>query len=135
MPDRWADLVSNSKGVTLAVLVVVVAAVFLLRLLLWKKHSAEELERQRRLTIHREGKMGDGEIVEVESSLITYSYNVAGMEYTASQDTHDLQAALPANAMNLIGPVRIKFDPRNPANSIVLCEEWSGLRQVPARRP
>jgi len=22
----------------------------------------------------------------------------------------------------------MKYDPRNPANSIVLCEQWSGLR-------
>ena len=34
---------------------------------------------------------------------------------------------IPRNATN-IGPVSIKYDPRNPANSIVLSEEWSGLR-------
>ena len=27
-----------------------------------------------------------------------------------------------------LGPVAVKYDPRNPANSIVLAEEWSGLR-------
>jgi hypothetical protein len=79
--------------------------------------------------------MGDGEIVDVETGLIVYSYSVAGMGYTASQDITGLQASLPADLMTLVGPVRIKFDPRNPANSIVVCEEWSGLRQTPARRP
>jgi len=39
-----------------------------------------------------------------------------------------LQALLPSNPMSVIGPAQVKFDPRNPANSIVLCEEWSGLR-------
>jgi hypothetical protein len=29
--------------------------------------------------------------------------------------------------MALLGPALVKFDPRNPANSIVICEEWSGL--------
>jgi hypothetical protein len=28
----------------------------------------------------------------------------------------------------LAGPAIVKYIPRNPANSIVICEEWSGLR-------
>jgi hypothetical protein len=27
-----------------------------------------------------------------------------------------------------VGSVSVKYDARNPANSIVLAEEWSGLR-------
>ncbi|HEX4276213.1 MAG TPA: hypothetical protein VHZ74_12710 [Bryobacteraceae bacterium] len=134
MPDRWANLAANPKGIGLAVLVILIAAALILRLALKKKPSPEELERRRRLKLHHEGKMGDGEIVDVGAGSIVYSYSVAGMEYTASQDTGDLQSALPPNSMNLIGPIRIKFDPRNPANSIVLCEEWSGLTQTPAPR-
>ncbi|HWF10828.1 MAG TPA: hypothetical protein VG297_20310 [Bryobacteraceae bacterium] len=128
MPVQWASLASNPAALGLAVLIIAIAAIFILRVARRKPPEAAELERRRRLLLHHEGKMGDGEIVEVEAGLITYSYNVAGMEYTASQDTSDLESALPANVMNMIGPVRIKFDPRNPANSIVLCEEWSGLR-------
>jgi hypothetical protein len=133
MPGSWADLVSNPAGIGLAVVVVLVAAAFLFRLSLRKTPTPEELERCRRLKIHHEGKMGDGEIIDVDPALITYSYSVAGMEYTASQDIVELQAALPPGAMSLVGPVRIKFDPRNPANSIVLCEQWSGLRQTAPR--
>lgn len=125
---RWADLFSRPLWIGLAVVVIVLAAAVVLRILLREKPTPEELERQRRLAIHRDGKLGDGEVVDVDACLITYSYNVAGMEYTASQDVTDLQPALPARTMSLIGPVQIKFDPRNPANSIVLCEEWSGLR-------
>ena len=29
----------------------------------------------------------------------------------------------------LVGPVTLKYSTRNPANSIIICEEWSGLRQ------
>jgi hypothetical protein len=134
MPDRWASLVSNPAAIGIAAVAILLAAAVIVRLALRKKISPEELERLRRLKIHQDGKMGDGEIVEVEAGSIVYSYNIAGMEYTAAQDTRDLQSALPANSMNLVGPVRIKFDPRNPANSIVLCEEWSGLRQAPAPR-
>jgi hypothetical protein len=28
----------------------------------------------------------------------------------------------------LIGPASLKYAPRNPANSILICERWSGLR-------
>jgi hypothetical protein len=40
-----------------------------------------------------------------------------------------LEALLPEDQMSMIGPALVKFDPRNPANSIVLCEDWSGLRR------
>jgi hypothetical protein len=53
---------------------------------------------------------------------------VAGVVYTASQDLAALQSLLPRDPMTMVGPVSVKFDPRNPANSIVLCEDWTGLR-------
>jgi hypothetical protein len=53
---------------------------------------------------------------------------VGGVGYTAAQDVMSLEALLPSHRMSMIGPALVKFDPRNPANSIVLCEEWSGLR-------
>ena len=87
-----------------------------------------KIERLRRLMINRLGKLGDGQILDVEGDLIVYSYSVAGVVYTASQDTTNLEQKLPADRMSMVGPVSVKFDPRNPANSIVLCEEWSGLR-------
>ena len=93
-----------------------------------RRPTPEEIERLRRLTVHREGKLGDGEILDVEGSSIVYSYSVAGVVYTASQDATTLEEKLPADRMSMVGPVSVKFNPRNPANSIVLCEEWSGLR-------
>lgn len=93
-----------------------------------RRPTPEEIERLRRLTIHQLGKVGDGQILDVEELLIVYSYSVAGVVYTASQDTTNLEAKLPPERMSMVGPVSVKFDPRNPANSIVLCEEWSGLR-------
>jgi hypothetical protein len=93
-----------------------------------RRPTPEEIERLRRLMINRLGKLGDGQILDVEGDLIVYSYSVAGVVYTASQDTTNLEQKLPADRMSMVGPVSVKFDPRNPANSIVLCEEWSGLR-------
>jgi hypothetical protein len=114
--------------VILLVFVVALAAAMLLRKLLSKRPTAEELERRRRDAINAKGKLGDGEIVDVESGAIVFSYNVSGVGYTAAQDVSALVALLPSDRMSMIGPASVKFDPRNPANSIVLCEAWSGLR-------
>jgi hypothetical protein len=133
MPDWWAAFTANPALVWVAVCalgILVAVGVYATRLHLRRRPTPEELERRRRASLHRTGKMGDGEIVDVEaaSASIVYSYSVAGVVYTASQDLMALQSLLPTDAMTMVGPVSVKFDPRNPANSIVLCEDWSGLR-------
>ena len=100
--------------------------------MLRKKLTAEEAERLRRELIHHEGKLGDGEIVDVDGLVLVYSYAVAGVNYTVSQDATTLEALLPADRMSLVGPVLVKFLPRNPANSIVLSETWTGMRNLQA---
>ncbi len=109
------------------------AAALLLGLVLWKtlhrKVPPEELERRRRLAVNQRGKLGDGEVTEIETSTVFYSYSVSGVSYTAAQDVFSAEALLPEDRMSAIGPVLIKFDPRNPANSIVICEEWSGFQR------
>lgn len=87
-----------------------------------------ELERRRRRELFARGKMGDGNLLEYREHVVFYNYAVAGVEYTACQDLADLQSLIPSDRWSAIGPASIKYDPRNPANSIVLCEEWSGLR-------
>jgi hypothetical protein len=129
----WEGLTSNPEVMWVAIGAVVIlgAAIWwLVRNYLRGRPTPDEIERRRRGTLHRDGKMGDGEIVDVEtaSASIAYSYSVAGVTYTASQDLSALQQLLPPDVMTMVGPVSVKFDPRNPANSIVLCEEWSGLR-------
>jgi len=66
-------------------------------------------------------------ITEASEDLIHYQYELRGVAYFASQDVSGLRAWLPEEPARLIGAVSVKYDPRNPANSIVLCEEWSGL--------
>jgi hypothetical protein len=132
MPNRWAGLTATPAVVAIAVCaaVIAVAIILIVRGYLKRRPTPEELERRRRVTIHQAGKMGDGEILDVEaaSSSIVYSYTVAGVVYTASQDVSAVKSRLPEDLMTMVGPVCIKFDPRNPANSIVVCEDWSGLR-------
>jgi len=64
--------------------------------------------------------------MEIRDDLLIYSYDVRGVEYTASQDISRLKSRMPGD-LSAIGAVFVKYDPRNPANSIVLAEEWSGL--------
>ncbi len=88
-------------------------------------------ERARRLTLHSKGRMGDATVTDVRDDLLLYSYSVRGVEYSASQDVSKLAELLPEDRSTLIGAATIKYHPANPANSMVVCEFWSGLRQPP----
>jgi hypothetical protein len=111
---------------------VVLVAALLLRAWLRRRPTAEELERRRRLLLNAAGKMADGMVLDVLETTIEYSYDVRGVGYTATQDVSALQERLPEHRLSVAGPASVKYDPRNPANSIVLCEDWSGLRHVAA---
>lgn len=117
-------------GLGLAALAVAISVGLGIWLYLRRRPSAEELERRRREMIYLRGKISDGEVIEMEGTSIVYSYYVAGVGYTATQDVTGLSEFLPENPLALIGPVCLKHDPRNPANSIVVCEKWSGLRHL-----
>ena len=73
------------------------------------------------------GKMGDAVLVEIRDDLIFFSYSVRGVEYTASQDVSALRERVPRDLSVLIA-VAVKYLPQNPANSIVVAENWSGFR-------
>jgi hypothetical protein len=92
------------------------------------RQTAAQREKRRRLAVNRKGRMGDAVIVDVRDCLLFYSYEVRGVAYTTSQDASEFKQTLPAETSHLIGPVGIKYCPNNPANSIILCEEWSGVR-------
>jgi len=131
MVDLWKQLTAGPGMIALVVAAagMVIAAVVIVIRNRRNRPSPAELERRRRARLNQTGKMGDGEIVDVEkeSSVIIYSYSVAGVVYTASQDLTAPGLSLPPDVMSMVGPVSVKFDPRNPANSIVICEGWSGL--------
>lgn len=120
------------KSVSLALMGTLVALVAMMGVRAWKfsRIPPVELERRRRALLNATGKMGDATLLEARDDLIFYSYDVRGIEYTASQEVSALRDLLPADPGILFGPIAVKYDPRNPANSIILCEEWCGLRSV-----
>jgi hypothetical protein len=113
--------------IALAIVLVTLLATVGYRRWLRSRVSPEEKERRRRAWLVATGKMGDAVLVEMRDTLLFYTYAVRGVEYTASQDIAPLTAKLPPG-LSPNGAVSIKYDPRNPANSIVVAEEWSGLR-------
>jgi len=121
---RWISL-------GIGVFAAVTAAAYLAWRMFRHQPDADELERLRRDMLHARGKIGDGEIIDVDGAVILYSYSVGGVEYTVGQDASAIEALLPEDRMRMVGPASVRFDPKNPPNSIVVCEEWSGLRLRP----
>ena len=115
--------------VTLALSIALVVLLAIIGYRFWKasRISPEERERKRRAQLAAHGKMGDANLLEIRDGVLLYGYIVRGVQYTASQDISRLTSYIPTDLSSL-GPVAVKYEPRNPANSIVLSEEWSGLR-------
>lgn len=102
----------------------------------WRSKSPDEIERLRRLDLHRWGRITHGQIVDVLDSAsdsaprttIVYSYSVAGVVYEVGQDVTALPKLVLA-APSLPGHgILLKYDQKQPANSIVACEDWSGIK-------
>ncbi len=100
-----------------------------------KRPSPEELERERRNLLASAGRIVDGSITETHwigddpepvPSTLTYRYRAAGVTYECAQDVSPLREHVRDLRIDL--PVQVRFDPRNPGNSIVVAETWSGLR-------
>ena len=121
MPDK----------IVLAILIIFAAA--LIALGLWiitrLRPNPKERERRRRLEVNARGRLAEGTITEANEWLIHYSYSVGGAGYATSQDIAELRSAIGVEPHELIGcVVSVKYVTRNPANSIVVCEKWSGFR-------
>lgn len=87
-----------------------------------------EAERRRRSALATTGKLGDATLHETRESLLIYHYDVGGVNYGAAQDISALRGRVPLDEESIFGAVLVKYDPKNPANSIVVSEEWSGFR-------
>jgi hypothetical protein len=104
----------------------------------WRAPSAEEVERRRRELVAAEGRICDGVIVDARTlngedsvsptpEVLVYSYRLAGVTYNCAQDVSRLADRI--IGFRLDQPVQVRYDPRNPGNSILVSESWSGLWQ------
>ena len=105
----------------------------------WRRKSPEEIERLRRLDLNQRGRITVGTVLELleppaeapATRLIVYKYEVAGVTYEVGQDCTALAEGLRSTSWLPGQTVSIKYDPKNPSNSIIACEGWSGLPKDP----
>jgi hypothetical protein len=115
--------------ITVALAAVLVGLLAVIGYQAWQRSrvTAEKRERRRCAQLVVTGKISDAMLVEIRENLVFYSYAVRGVEYTASQDISRLVDKAAVDFAG-VSAMSLRYDPRNPANSIVVAEEWSGLR-------
>jgi hypothetical protein len=114
----------------------------------------EALERKRRLHLNHIGRIAEGQVVElaehpapevetrrglfgakaqplVEKSprhLVSYSYSISGVTYHTAQDVTGLESQVKFERLVSGQQASVKYDPSNPSDSILVADDWSGLR-------
>jgi hypothetical protein len=114
----------------------------------------EEEERKRRLHLNQIGRIAEGQVVELaehppESKearkglfgasarpladmrprhFVSYSYAISGVSYHTAQDITGLESQVRLERLVPGQPASIKYDPANPLDSILVADDWSGLR-------
>ena len=106
-------------------------------LIVRKRPTAEELERARRLFLVQSGRIVDGmllDVCEVEAedgrtlTMLLFHYRNGGVDYECSQDITDMPGVVDVAQIRAGFPCSVRYQPGNPQNSIVVAEQWSGLR-------
>jgi hypothetical protein len=111
-------------------------------------------ERKRRLYLNQIGRIAEGQVVDLvehppESKpvrkrlfgagahaltdmrprqLVSYSYAISGVIYHTAQDITGLESQVRLERLVPGQPASIKYDPSNPVDSILVADDWSGLR-------
>jgi hypothetical protein len=101
----------------------------------WRRKSPEEIERLRRLDVNACGRIGLGRIMELaepvaggpSGPILLYQYEVAGVTYEAAQDLSALPEIAAAAPFLPGQTTSVKYDPKQPTNSILACEVWCGM--------
>jgi hypothetical protein len=112
-------------------------------LVLRKRLTPEELERERRRFLVQSGRLVDGmllDVCEVQTPaksksepprkliLLLYNYRIGGVDYECSQDITGMHGVVDAAQVRAGFPCTARYQPGNPQNSIVVAEDWTGVR-------
>ena len=113
----------------------------------------EEAERKRRLHLNQIGRIAEGQVVDLTQHaaeeepapkalfgskprplaarlrhIVSYSYSISGVTYQTGQDITGLESQVRLERLVAGQPASIKYDPSNPIDSILVADDWSGLR-------
>ena len=114
----------------------------------------EAVERKRRLHLNQIGRIAEGQIVELAEHpaepqaerkklfggsarpladlrarhFVSYSYAISGVTYHTAQDITGLEGQVRLERLVAGQPASVKYDPANPTDSILVADDWSGLR-------
>ena len=118
------------------------------------EETPEEAERKRRLHLNQIGRIAEGQVVELAEhtpeatqaqkrrfgsrarplsdlrprQMVTYSYAISGVTYHTAQDITGLEGQSRFERLVAGQPASVKYDPSNPSDSILVADDWSGLR-------
>jgi hypothetical protein len=123
-----------SAGIALGAIAVALGVWLFLRS---RRPTAEEIERRRRAHLVAKGRLTDGSIVDARTldgedsyygppDILLYRYRISGVTYDCGQDVSTLHAY--TAGLRIDQPVQVRYDPRQPGNSIIVSEDWCGLR-------
>jgi hypothetical protein len=118
--------------------------------------NPEEAERKRRLHLNHIGRIAEGQVVELVEQppgaaeaeerrgllkprvrpmldlrprhLVSYSYSISGVTYHTAQDITGLESQVQFERLVAGQQASVKYDPSNPSDSILVADDWSGLR-------
>lgn len=143
----WKLMLALGGGSILAILLIVYAFAR-------PKVDAEEAERKRRLHLNLIGRIAEGQVVELSEHapepaeqrrslfgsrakpllderprhLVSYSYSISGVTYHTAQDITGLESQVRFERLVAGQQASVKYDPSNPSDSILVADDWSGLR-------
>jgi hypothetical protein len=108
----------------------------------WRRKSPDEIERLRRMKVNACGRIILGRVVELAETqpdgpagpVLLYDYEVAGVTYEAAQDLSALPAIAAAAPFLPGQTTSVKYDPKQPTNSILACEDWCGIPDLEPHR-
>lgn len=130
-------LLTTAWRASIGVAILAGAAATAIWLVLRNRPSPDELERARRRFLAHSGRLVDGMLLDLYEldapdgrslTMLVFSYRIGGVDYECSQDISALSDLILPTQIRAGFPCSVRYQPGNPHNSIVVAEDWTGLR-------